>query len=276
MSYFILKNGEKLYYEDVGKGPDTIVMLHGFNSSHNRYSIPVERLKDRFRCIIYDHRGHCNSKEAVSEEVTMEVLASDLNEIVCGLSLEKFTLLGWSMGAGVALTYIRMYGCDTLDQLILSDMSPRQLNDDDWNLGLFQGKFTRETLELATQKVKDKDFYSIVEAFTVGVMPKLARFPRFVVRRMIKKKMKNCDERVLRSLAISMKEQDNRDVVEMISVPLTYFYAEPGSLFSPKLADWYGEHVKVPYKTVCFPNSDHRLIAHYPEKFADEIRKLFP
>ena len=29
MSYFTLKNGEKLYYEDKGNGPDTLVMMHG-------------------------------------------------------------------------------------------------------------------------------------------------------------------------------------------------------------------------------------------------------
>jgi hypothetical protein len=29
MSYFTLKSGEKLYYEDRGEGPDTLVMLHG-------------------------------------------------------------------------------------------------------------------------------------------------------------------------------------------------------------------------------------------------------
>lgn len=34
MSYFTLSNGEKLYYEDNGKGKETIVMLHGWTSTH--------------------------------------------------------------------------------------------------------------------------------------------------------------------------------------------------------------------------------------------------
>jgi pimeloyl-ACP methyl ester carboxylesterase len=37
MSYFTLKSGEKLYYEDRGEGPDTLVMLHGWTSSHEVY-----------------------------------------------------------------------------------------------------------------------------------------------------------------------------------------------------------------------------------------------
>ena len=29
MSYFTLSDGQKLYYEDRGQGPDTVVMMHG-------------------------------------------------------------------------------------------------------------------------------------------------------------------------------------------------------------------------------------------------------
>ena len=38
MSYFTLNNGEKLYYEDTGSGPETLVMMHGWTSSHEIYS----------------------------------------------------------------------------------------------------------------------------------------------------------------------------------------------------------------------------------------------
>ena len=41
MSYFTLKNGEKLYYEDMGSGKRTIVMLHGWTTSHEVFD-PVK------------------------------------------------------------------------------------------------------------------------------------------------------------------------------------------------------------------------------------------
>lgn len=37
MSYFTLKDGQKLYYEDKGQGAETLVMLHGWSSSHDIY-----------------------------------------------------------------------------------------------------------------------------------------------------------------------------------------------------------------------------------------------
>ncbi len=105
MSWFTLSNGEKLYYEDKGQGPDTIIMMHGWTSTHDIYLKPVETLQEQARCIIYDHRGHGKSKNANSGNPTMETLASDLHEIIQGLSLSNVTLLGWSMGAGVVLNY---------------------------------------------------------------------------------------------------------------------------------------------------------------------------
>ena len=270
MSYFTLKNGEKLYYEDVGNGPETLVMMHGWTSSHEVYEKPAEILKQRARCIIYDHRGHGGSREANHEKPTMETLAGDLDELIRGLGLENVTLLGWSMGAGVALTYVRLYGCGALKQLVLCDMTPKQLNDEEWQLGLYQGAYTREDME----RDAGKDFFTLYKAFAVGAVPKLRKIPGFLLKKPLKEKLAACDENVLRSLSASMKAQDNRETVGLITVPLTYFYADPGSLFSPKLADWYGEHVKTPYQAVCFPDSDHMLVSNYPEKFAEEVGKL--
>ncbi len=270
MSYFTLSNGEKLYYEDKGQGKDTLIMMHGWTSTHNVYSEPIEVLKNHARCIIYDHRGHGESKNANRESPTMETLASDLNEIIQGLSLSNITLLGWSMGAGVVLNYVRLYGCGALKQIILCDMTPKQINDEEWNLGLYQGKYTAEDLK----REDGKKFYPLYKEFAVATIPKLKKIPSFLLKKPLKKILAECDESVLRSLATSMRSQDNRPTVEQITVPVTYFYADPGSLFSPKLADWYGEHIKTQYNAVRFPESTHMLISDNPEKFSKEVLKV--
>ena len=270
MSYFTLKNGEKLYYEDFGHGDDTLIMMHGWTSSHDIFEEPVIKLKEKARCIIYDHRGHGNSKDANHEIPTMETLAGDLNEIIQGLSLSNVSLLGWSMGAGVALNYVRLYGCGFLRQIILCDMAPRQVNDEEWQLGLYQGKYTQADVV----KDSEKDFYSLYKEFAVGAVPKLKKVPGFLLRKPLQEKLAQCDEAVLRSLSASMKAQDNRPAVDMITVPLTYFYADPGSLFSPKLADWYRDHVKTAYHAVRFPDSDHMLVTNDPDRFTESVMKL--
>ena len=267
MSYFTLGNGEKLYYVDKGTGPDTLIMMHGWTSSHEIYLKPMEKLQEQARCIVYDHRGHGKSKKAVSGNPTMETLASDLNEIIQGLSLSNITLLGWSMGAGVVFNYVRLYGCGSLKQIVLCDMTPKQLNDEEWKLGLYKGRYTKEDMK----RDADKDFYSLYKEFAIGAIPKLKKIPGFLLKKPLKERLANCDEAVLRSLAASMKTQDNRPTVEQIKVPVTYFYADPGSLFSPALADWYKDHVETPYRAVRFPESTHMLVSDYPDKFAEEV-----
>ena len=270
MSYFTLRDGESLYYEDRGKGPDTVIMMHGWTSSHEIYLKPVEMLQEQARCIIYDHRGHGGSKNANSKTPSMETLAGDLNDIIQGLSLSDVTLLGWSMGAAVVFNYVRLFGCGSLKRIVLCDMTPKQLNDEEWNLGLYKGRYTKEDME----RDAGKDFYSLYKEFAVGAIPKLAKVPGFLLRKPLKKRLAGCDENVLKSLAKSMKTQDNRPIVGQITVPVTYFYADPGSLFSPELANWYKEHVTTPFKAVRFPESTHMLISEYPEKFAEEVGRI--
>ena len=145
----------KLYYEESGSG-HPVIMMHGWTSSHEIYSEPVALLKDKARFIIYDHRGHGRSKEANKENVTMETLASDLHEIIEGLALSDVTLLGWSMGSGVAMNYVRLYGCSALKQVILCDMTPKQLNDNEWKLGLYQGKYTAQEMKRDAENLVSK------------------------------------------------------------------------------------------------------------------------
>ena len=270
MSYFKLKNGEELFYEDVGKGKDTIVFMSGWSVDHTVFLKPVKKLMNQARCIYYDHRGHLKSKNANKETVTMETLASDLNEIITGLNLNDVTLLGWSMGVGVALTYIKMFGCDKLKRLILCDMTPKSLNDETWHLGLRHGNFTEKDIE----EENKLPFFQKYKSFVIEAVPRLKKVPSFLLDPVLKKKLKNSDQKVLESLSNSMKYQDNRDIVKEITVPLTYFYPYPEACFMCELADWYKENVSVPYKSVRFDNADHMFPSEKPNKFADEIRNV--
>ena len=269
MSEFQLKNGMKLYLEDHGSG-QPVIMMHGWSSSHEIYSEPVELLKGKARFIIYDHRGHSGSKNANKEAATMETLASDLNEIIEGLGLSDVTLVGWSMGSGVAMNYVRDYGCSALKQIVLCDMTPKQINDNEWKLGLYRGKYTAEDMK----REEGKDPLRLYQQFVVGAVPKLGKIPGFLLRPKLKKLLAKCDQGVLSSLAVSMKSQDNRDVIGRITVPLTYFYPTPGSLFSPDLAEWYRSNTKAPFNSVEFPDGTHMFIAEHPDLFAKELEKL--
>lgn len=270
MSYFTLKNGMKLYYEDTGSG-QPVVFMHGWTSSHRIYAEPIRKLQKYARCISYDHRGHDKSKNANAEPVTLETLADDLNELLTGLSLRGVTLVGWSMGAAVAMSYIKKYGCTALRQVVFCDMTPRQRNDEDWKLGLYKGQFSAEDEE----RNRGQEFLDIYTEFALGAMPRLKKLHPKMLRLILKSRLRRNDEGVLKNLSASMKAADLRDMPEYLNVPAAYFYAKPGSLFSPELEKWYRNHIKqVPFTAVAFPQSTHMMIDEHPAQFAEELKKL--
>jgi len=269
MSEFTLKDGKKLFYRDIGSGDITVIMMHGWTSDSSMYRVTAELLKDKARFIIYDHRGHSGSKDAGGADVTMETLASDLNEIITGLGLTNIILLGWSMGAGVAMNYVKMFGCSAIRHLVLCDMTPKQLSDSEWKLGLDKGTYTKEKMEAD----KERDFLSLYKDFSIAAAPKYKRVPGFLFKKGLKKKLEDCDITTLTALSQSMKLQDNRDFIEKVDVPLTYFYADPGSIFLPELEKWYRENCKTEFESVRFEGT-HLFISDDPDTFTNKVSLL--
>ncbi len=109
------------------KGDDslpTIVLLHGFTGSTATWQEVSELFNGQFRTVAIDLTGH--GKTAVPEDVarySMEQQVEDLEAIFDKLSLERFTLLGYSMGGRVALAYAVQYP-RRVSSLVLESSSP--------------------------------------------------------------------------------------------------------------------------------------------------------
>jgi pimeloyl-ACP methyl ester carboxylesterase len=63
-----------------------------------------EELARRHRFVVYDGRG-CGLSDRAVGELSLEVFVADLEAVVDGLGLERFALLGSSMGAPIAVAY---------------------------------------------------------------------------------------------------------------------------------------------------------------------------
>ncbi len=270
MGYFELKDGHRLFYNDIGSG-ETVVMLHGWASSSDVFKRPAELLEGKARIITYDHRGHYGSKQAAVPNMTLQLLSEDLNELICGLGLENVTLLGWSMGAEAALSYIGKYGTRRLRQLVLCDMSPKLRNDGSWQLGMSLGQ---QYTNLSLENRSFEQLFDYFNDYLLKSKPELVSRGEGFIDQYIEQKRELCDWEALRCLALSLQEFDSREAVGRLNVPLTYFYAVPGSIFSPELDEWYRQQTKAPYKSVAFLNSTHDLIREHPEQFAREIELL--
>jgi 3-oxoadipate enol-lactonase len=95
-------NGAELYVEDSGAGAETIVFSHGLLWSGRMYDAQVAKLKARYRCVTYDHRGQGQSP-ASPTPYDMETLAADAAALIGTLGVGPVHFVGLSMGGFVGM-----------------------------------------------------------------------------------------------------------------------------------------------------------------------------
>ena len=95
-------NNARIYYEESGSGPETIVFSHGLLMSGEMFSEQVKGLSGRYRCISYDHRGQCRS-EVTDSGYDMDSLTGDAAELIRELDCAPCHFAGLSMGGFVGM-----------------------------------------------------------------------------------------------------------------------------------------------------------------------------
>jgi 3-oxoadipate enol-lactonase len=116
----VVINDLSVCYNDEGKAGDpVIIFIHGFPFNKSMWDKQTEALKENYRVIAYDVRGHGNS-DAGAENFSIELFANDLLNLMDALKIDKAILCGLSMGGYIALNAVENYP-DRFDALILSD-----------------------------------------------------------------------------------------------------------------------------------------------------------
>jgi 3-oxoadipate enol-lactonase len=107
-------------YDDQGplKAP-AIVFIHGFPFNKSMWDGQVEVLKDRFRTIAYDIRGH-GGADPGHGNFSIDLFVHDLLCLLDHLKLEKVVVCGLSMGGYIALNAIQHHP-DRFEGLVLAD-----------------------------------------------------------------------------------------------------------------------------------------------------------
>ena len=106
-----------LNYEISGNGTENLVLLHGFMENLLIWEDLEVGLSKKFRLIKIDLPGHGRSP-ILGDVHTMELMADKVKEVTDKLKLDKFHLLGHSMGGYTSLAFAEKYG-ESLKSLTL-------------------------------------------------------------------------------------------------------------------------------------------------------------
>jgi pimeloyl-ACP methyl ester carboxylesterase len=104
MPKIVLSNGVRIHYQQVGEGPD-VVMVHGITGNLAVWHLRiVPALSDRFRMLTYDLRGHGYSGTPPTG-YSPDDMATDLLQLLDALDIERPVVIGHSYGADIALYF---------------------------------------------------------------------------------------------------------------------------------------------------------------------------
>lgn len=118
----LMVNDLMINYTD--EGPEeapVIIFIHGFPLNLTMWEKQMDVLKDKYRVIAYDIRGHGES-DAGNESFSIDLFVSDLISFMNSLKINKASLCGLSMGGYIALNAIENHP-ERFESLVLCDTS---------------------------------------------------------------------------------------------------------------------------------------------------------
>eukprot|EP00121_Abeoforma_whisleri_P003877 Awhi_evm1s3495 len=114
-------NNVDLFYEEYGSGDETIVFSHGYLMNHTMFAAQIDSLKDKYRVIAYDHRGHGGS-ETFCSEFGMYDLVEDCAALIDKLVGGPVHFMGMSTGGYIGVR-LMVHRPELLRSVVLIDTS---------------------------------------------------------------------------------------------------------------------------------------------------------
>lgn len=255
-------NNLSVSYSDEGpvEAP-VIIFIHGFPLNKSMWNLQFEALRDEYRVVAYDIRGHGDS-DAGPEEFSIDLFANDLILFMDSLNLRKAAVCGLSMGGYIALNAIGNYP-ERFDALVLCDT---QFAADTPS--------TRENRFLAIENIRkngleDYAHESIKNLFApVSLLSKETEIAS--VREMIVNTSKQSISNSLHALAI---RNDSSEILPGIQVPVLILVGEEDKITPPELAE--SMHKKIPGSQLnIIEHAGHLSNMENPFEFNYQIRKF--
>ena len=131
----LTRNGVDLHYEAEGSGP-AILLTHGFGASSRMWEGQVAALRDRYRVIAWDMRGHGDTDSPDDQALYSEPeTVADMAAILDACGEESAIVGGLSLGGYMSLAF-NLAHADRTNALMLFDTGPGYNNPkgrEGWN-----------------------------------------------------------------------------------------------------------------------------------------------
>jgi len=121
---FVEANGMRLHYLDWGNAHlPHLLLLHGGAQSAHSWDFFSLAMRDHFHIVAVDQRGHGDSDWSDAGDYDTEFHVADVDAFTDAIGLDRFTLLGLSMGGRNAYGFAARHP-HKVDRLVIVDVGP--------------------------------------------------------------------------------------------------------------------------------------------------------
>lgn len=247
----------ELSYAEYGTGTP-IVLIHGFCGSREYWKDVVPLLKDDYRIIAVDLRGH-GETSAETNEFEIEDMADDVYKLLKRLKVEGVYLFGHSLGGYITLSFVEQF--------------PEMLK----GFSLIHSTAFPDSEEAKTGRLKSVESIESqgMNTFIDGLIPKLFADdgdPDIETAKEIG--YRTSIDGAIGSLKAMRKRGDRNRVLENANVPVLLIAGGKDKVIAPeKTFSVKGNHH---IKEVLLPDSGHMGMLEDPRRVADEIKDFVP
>jgi pimeloyl-ACP methyl ester carboxylesterase len=101
--------GIKLHSTSTGKGPRTVILVHGWTCDDTTWESQVPALSKDYRVLTLDLPGHGKSGAPKDGVLSMDLFARAVESVRSEAKAERVVVVGHSMGTPVIVQYARLY-----------------------------------------------------------------------------------------------------------------------------------------------------------------------
>lgn len=240
-----------------------MIFLHGWTMGGAIFDDLIARMGPGYACFAPDLPGH---GRAADLPPTLEAGAGLVADLIADKGLDEVLLVGWSMGAAVAWTYLRDHGAAEVAGLVTVDMAPRMACGPDWPHGLI-GQDSGDVA--ASTRRFETDWTGGAEAIAATMFADKAGPPAFPRDRALAQILSNDPGRmcaVWRALAT----MDLRAVIGGIELPYLACFGARSRVYPASAAEWLATEARQG-RVHGFGGSGHSPHLEEPEEFARVI-----
>jgi non-heme chloroperoxidase len=266
MAAFKADDGESIRVWRLGAGRP-VVLLHGLTCSHRDWNDAACALSKSHEVFAWEARAHRPGAPQGAEPPSVGRMARDLANLIDHFGLVDAVLVGHSMGASVALEYLRQHGSARVAGVCLIDHSPRVVASREWRLGARGGSLLAMGFRLAAALGAD---LSSVALRALGLAPKALREePDQAAATRHTPARDNVESlgRIMQSILAA----DHRDVLQSVSVPVFAVFGGASPLYRRvPLARYYAK-VVANFRGVVYDEAGHSPHREAPGRFVSDL-----